>query len=116
MADIGARAEARGANAVLNIRFDYTVMGATNGMLMVAATGTAVIVKLSKEDLALEEMREQENVAYHYVEIEGKKRGPFSLVQLRELHAKARILSDDYTFDDDGATGPRIRELVSPAG
>ena len=33
-----------GANAVLGIDIDYEVLGADNGMLMVTASGTAVII------------------------------------------------------------------------
>lgn len=38
------RAEAMGANAVVGVSLDYEVLGANNGMLMVTATGTAVVV------------------------------------------------------------------------
>ena len=34
-----------GANAVVGVDLDYEVMGQTNGMLMVSASGTAVIVE-----------------------------------------------------------------------
>ncbi len=34
-----------GANAVVGLDFDYEVLGADNGMLMVTASGTAVIVE-----------------------------------------------------------------------
>lgn len=39
------RAEALGANAVVGVSLDYEVLGANNGMLMVTATGTAVVVR-----------------------------------------------------------------------
>jgi uncharacterized protein YbjQ (UPF0145 family) len=39
------RAEAMGANAVVGVDIDYEVLGADNGMLMVTASGTAVIVE-----------------------------------------------------------------------
>ena len=39
------RAEALGANAIIGIDIDYEVIGQNNGMLMVSASGTAVIVK-----------------------------------------------------------------------
>ena len=35
-------AQAMGANAVIGIDFDYEVLGETNGMMMVAVSGTAV--------------------------------------------------------------------------
>lgn len=37
-------AVARGANAVVGIDLDYEVLGEANGMLMVTASGTAVVV------------------------------------------------------------------------
>lgn len=39
------RAKALGANAVVGVDLDYEVLGASNGMLMVAASGTAVVVE-----------------------------------------------------------------------
>ena len=33
------------ANAVIGIDIDYEIMGKENGMLMVSASGTAVIIK-----------------------------------------------------------------------
>ena len=38
------RAAGRGANAVIGVDIDYEVLGADNGMLMVTASGTAVVV------------------------------------------------------------------------
>ena len=38
------RAGAMGANAVIGVDIDYEVLGADNGMLMVTASGTAVVV------------------------------------------------------------------------
>ena len=39
------KAQELGANAVVGIDLDYEVLGPNNGMLMVAASGTAVIVE-----------------------------------------------------------------------
>ena len=39
------RAYAMGANAVVGVDIDYEVLGADNGMLMVTASGTAVVVE-----------------------------------------------------------------------
>jgi uncharacterized protein YbjQ (UPF0145 family) len=39
------RAERMGANAVVGVDLDYEVLGAQNSMLMVSASGTAVILK-----------------------------------------------------------------------
>ena len=38
------RAELTGANAVVGVDIDYEVLGTDNGMLMVSASGTAVVV------------------------------------------------------------------------
>ena len=40
------RAAQKGANAVIGVDIDYEVLGADNGMLMVTASGTAVVVRL----------------------------------------------------------------------
>ena len=37
-----AAARDKGANGIVGIDFDYEVMGETNGMMMVAVSGTAV--------------------------------------------------------------------------
>lgn len=39
------RAAALGANAVVGVDIDYEVLGANNGMLMVTASGTAVVAE-----------------------------------------------------------------------
>ncbi len=39
------RAMAMGANAVVGVDIDYEVLGADNGMLMVTASGTAVVAE-----------------------------------------------------------------------
>ena len=39
------RAQQLGANAVVGVDIDYEVLGANNGMLMVTASGTAVVVQ-----------------------------------------------------------------------
>ena len=39
------RAAAIGANAVVGVDIDYEVLGANNGMLMVTASGTAVVAE-----------------------------------------------------------------------
>ena len=45
MLELQERAQALGANAVVGIDLDYEVMGQGNGMLMVSASGTAVVVE-----------------------------------------------------------------------
>ncbi len=39
------RAKDIGANAVIGVDIDYEVLGADNGMLMVTASGTAVVIE-----------------------------------------------------------------------
>lgn len=45
MEEMEARAASLGANAIVGIDIDYEVLGETNGMLMVAASGTAVVLR-----------------------------------------------------------------------
>jgi uncharacterized protein YbjQ (UPF0145 family) len=43
--ELAERAHAMGANAVVGVDLDYEVLGQANGMLMVSASGTAVVIK-----------------------------------------------------------------------
>ncbi|MEG1505853.1 MAG: heavy metal-binding domain-containing protein, partial [Lachnospiraceae bacterium] len=43
MHEMEDRARSLGANAVVGVDIDYEVLGADNGMLMVTASGTAVV-------------------------------------------------------------------------
>lgn len=43
LAEMQQRAAQMGANAVVGVDIDYEVLGANNGMLMVTASGTAVV-------------------------------------------------------------------------
>ena len=43
--ELSERATALGANAVVGVDLDYEVLGQNNGMLMVSASGTAVLVE-----------------------------------------------------------------------
>ena len=43
--ELSARAAQLGADAVVGIDIDYEVLGADNGMLMVTASGTAVVLE-----------------------------------------------------------------------
>ncbi len=45
MSELQQRAQELGANAVVGIDLDYEVLGQSNGMLMVSASGTAVVVE-----------------------------------------------------------------------
>jgi len=42
--ELEQRAAAMGANAIVGVDIDYEVLGADHGMLMVTASGTAVVV------------------------------------------------------------------------
>lgn len=44
LAEMEQRAAALGANAVVGVDMDYEVLGSNNGMLMVTASGTAVVI------------------------------------------------------------------------
>lgn len=44
LSELRARAASLGANAVIGIDLDYEVIGSSGSMLMVSATGTAVVV------------------------------------------------------------------------
>ena len=43
--ELQQRARDLGANAVVGVDIDYEVLGQSNGMLMVSASGTAVVIK-----------------------------------------------------------------------
>ena len=45
MEELRQRAQELGANAVVGVDLDYEVLGQGNGMLMVSASGTAVLVE-----------------------------------------------------------------------
>ncbi len=45
MQELQQRAQELGANAVVGVDLDYEVLGQKNGMLMVSASGTAVVVE-----------------------------------------------------------------------
>lgn len=44
LAEMQERAAAMGANAIVGVDIDYEVLGTDNGMLMVTASGTAVLL------------------------------------------------------------------------
>jgi len=45
MRDMMAEAAKTGANAIIGVDLDYEVLGKENGMLMVCANGTAVVIE-----------------------------------------------------------------------
>ncbi len=48
LAELEDWAEELGANAIVGVDIDYESFGQTNGMMMVSATGTAVIISKEK--------------------------------------------------------------------
>ncbi len=42
--ELSERARQAGANAIVGVKVDYETLGANNGMLMVVASGTAVVI------------------------------------------------------------------------
>jgi uncharacterized protein YbjQ (UPF0145 family) len=45
MQELEQRAQELGGNAVVGVDLDYEVLGQANGMLMVSANGTAVVLE-----------------------------------------------------------------------
>ncbi len=45
LAEMGDQAQALGANAIIGVDLDYETLGSNGGMLMVSASGTAVVVE-----------------------------------------------------------------------
>ncbi|MBE3669219.1 hypothetical protein BOO25_09730 [Vibrio navarrensis] len=43
--ELEQKARALGANAIVGVDIDYEVLGQSNGMLMVSASGTAVVIE-----------------------------------------------------------------------
>lgn len=85
------KAEALRADAILGMRFEYQVLGERNGMMMVAAYGTAVQLAKSDEEKRKDEAQASEDQAMYFLTIGGAERGPFSLAQIRELAVAGRI-------------------------
>lgn len=44
ISELQDKAHAKGANAIVGVDIDYEVLGDSNGMLMVIASGTAVVI------------------------------------------------------------------------
>jgi uncharacterized protein YbjQ (UPF0145 family) len=85
------KARALGANAIIGVTFDYTIMGAQNGMIMVAATGTAVQLTKSDAELKKDLAHANDEKPQYYVQLGGSEKGPFSKAQLRQLVANGRL-------------------------
>lgn len=96
---LAGKARKLGADAVLNLRFNYLVLGKDNGMMMVAVTGTAARMADSDDDRILNEGKTDLGAAQpdeptYFVEIDSRRRGPFSLAQIRELRDEGRIKNE----------------------
>ena len=100
------KAEAVSADAIVGMRFEYQVLGEKNGMMMVAAYGTAVQLTKSDEERRKDEVRAAEQEAMYFVTIGSAERGPFSLDQIRELRAASRV-DDSALVRIDGREGPK---------
>lgn len=57
---------------------------------------------------------EEENDEIYFIDIEGRERGPFSLLQLRDLYAKGSITLDLVTRTENEKPGPNVNELLFP--
>ncbi len=114
--EIELKAREAGADAVVNLRFDYQVLGEKNGMMMVAATGTAVCLDYSKEERAeltkRQEAHAADDASIYIVTIADKQRGPFSILQLRDLHASGKINRETLATDENGNSVKRIADLL----
>lgn len=100
------KAEMLQADAILAMRFDYQVLGENNGMMMVAVSGTAVQLVKSDEEKAKDEARASEDSPLYFVVIGNAEKGPFSVLQLRELVAAGRI-EESTTVRIDGKDSSR---------
>lgn len=107
MAEIRNQARDLRADAILGIRFEFCTFG-KNGLLnLVAAYGTAVRTRLTKEDAEKQRVAELRERASFFVAIEGRQRGPFSLSQLSDLVDQGRISpSTNVQPEDSGETVP----------
>ncbi len=101
------KAEALRADAVIGMRFDYQVLGEKNGMMMVAAFGTAVQLAKSDEERQKDDERAHDEQAMYFVTVGSGERGPFSLDQIRELLASGRI-EESARIREDGRDGDNV--------
>jgi len=106
LAAITSQAEDLRADAIVGLRFEYCTLG-KNGLLnMVSAYGTAVRIRLSKEDQERRRIAELRERTTFLVLVDGKQRGPFSITQLSELVEQGRVSSATEVQDD--VTGEKI--------
>jgi uncharacterized protein YbjQ (UPF0145 family) len=117
---LASKAVTFNADAVVNIHLDFIVVGPRRDGLMLAATGTAVQFVMTDEQRArIAEQdegrlaREKENEPAYMIEIDGRIRGPFSVVQLRELEETKRIAADSPTRMENGNTWLTVEEVIN---
>lgn len=108
---LSQNAQALGADAVIGLRLAYQVLGERNGMMMVAAYGTAVTLGKSEEERAKDEKRAAAQLAEYFININGTERGPFSIDQLREL-MQAGHIGMASTARADGECPMLVRDLL----
>jgi len=110
------KAEALCADAILGMRFDYQVLGEKNGMMMVAVSGTAVQLTKTDEEKAKDEEHAREDAALYFVAIGSSEKGPFSILQLRELIVAGRIQETSMVRIDGRDDTRVLAELLSKNG
>lgn len=101
IANIENQARKLQADAIVGVRFEYCSLG-KNGLLnMVSAYGTAVRIRLSKEEQEQRRLAELRDRTNFMVSIDGKERGPFSIAQLSTLVEQGRIDSSAIVRAED---------------
>jgi uncharacterized protein YbjQ (UPF0145 family) len=94
IAELQEQASKLGANAIVNVKFAFQVLGEKGQMLMVAATGTAVVIVKTDQEKRADELFQLESEPDFFVQIKGQEKGPFSLTQIREL-VRNNTLNED---------------------
>lgn len=111
LAQLESEARQKGANGAIGIAFDFQPIG--RSMLMVGVTGTAVLYDKSAEEKAQDRMVEEENTPTHFVMLDGRERGPFSKVQLRELVSSGRLVRTQTARSDGGEDKVPLAQLLT---
>jgi uncharacterized protein YbjQ (UPF0145 family) len=101
------KARAKGANAVVGLRFDHLTLGANNGMMMVAVCGTAVLVSglSAASEAPILEKR-------FFIRIKESEKGPFTKAQLLELYSRNNIDDETACRLDGSEAWSTVRTLV----
>ena len=107
------QARARGADAIVGLRFEYVTFGKNGILSMVSAYGTAVCLKLSVEERQKQLLAEQREKASFWIVIDGKERGPFSIAQLSQLVTNGRISINSDIRAEDSAQSVKLASLLS---